>query len=389
MTATLDAPRTTQDTTVTLTIARQALRTALTRLSGAVGSGVKALPVTHYVKIQVRPGSATFTATDFDTWAQLTVSCAADGEATVLLPAKRLAEIVANLPPVGAVSLALGDQKGVLSAGRSVFEIAGLALSEFPLDLIVEGSERVMVNAAAFLDALGRVLPFASTAESRSEINVVRFTPAGELLHLSAFEGHCLARLAVPTTGLLLAPCSLHRTAVPVLTRLFSGLADDATLSLGVEETRLLVASEDATAILRLVDKPFPEYDRAIASLAPVRTLVCDRVALSAAIRRVALVASLTRRVDFSLDDELTVRASDSDRAIDVVPIERQAGSDVGTEARTVSLNGTMALAALDTIGGNDVAIAFESPSRPITFRPADATPSDPTLVLVQPLRTL
>jgi DNA polymerase III sliding clamp (beta) subunit (PCNA family) len=73
MTATLDAPpRTKKSSTVTLTIARSALRTALTRLSGAVGSGVKSLPVTQHVRLEVKPGSVTFTATDFDTWARLT-----------------------------------------------------------------------------------------------------------------------------------------------------------------------------------------------------------------------------------------------------------------------------------------------------------------------------
>jgi DNA polymerase-3 subunit beta len=390
MTATLAAPpRTKNDTTtVTLTIARSALRTALTRLSGAVGSGVKSLPVTQHVRLEVKPGSVTFTATDFETWARLTASCEATGNAVVLLPAKRLSEIVANLPPVGAVALELSERKGVLSAGRSVFEIGGLALYEWPEDLSVESGGRVTVNAAAFLDALGRVVPFASTAESRANINVVRIIPAVDVLHLSAFEGHCLARLAVASAGgLFPVACSLHRLSVAVLARLFGGLPDDATLSLGLEETRLLVESGDATAIVRLVDKDFPEYDKAIASLAPTRTVLCDRLLLSAAIRRVALVTNDARRIEITVADEIIVRAAGEGLSTgsDVVPIE----TDSDGVPVTIALNASMALAALDTIAADSVAIAIESPTRPVVFRPASAPADSPALVLVQPLRIL
>lgn len=394
MTATLDAPPRTakkDSSTVTLTVARQALRTALTRLSGAIGSGVKALPVTQHVRLEVKPGSVTFTATDFDTWAKLTLSCEADGEAVVLLPAKRLSEIVANLPPVGAVTLTLSDRKGTLSAGRSVFEMDGLALYEWPEDRSIDSVGRVTVNAAALLDALGRVVPFASTAESRPEINVVRFIPAGATLHLSTFQGQCLARLVVPTTdGALAAARSLHRLSVPVLSRLFSGLPDDATLSVGVEDTQLLIESADARAIVRLVDRDFPEYDQAIASLAPTRTVVCDRLLLSAAIRRVALAADETRRITFDLAEEITVRASGAGlgSGSDVVRIEEQRG-EAARDQRQFALNASMALAALDTLAADSVALAIESPTRPVVFRPASAPADSPTLVLVQPLRIL
>lgn len=406
--ATLAASRTTgkpsTSSTVTLTIARQALRTALGRLSLAVGSGAKALPVTHHVKVDVAPGALTLTATDFEAFVHVTVPCDANGTALALLPAKRLAEIVANLPPVGAVLLSITGQRAVLTAGRARFEIGGMHPDEFPLTPTVDAAERVTVNATAFLEALERVVAHASTADARQYLNVVRLAASTDGpthgLRLAAFEGHHIAWLTVDASGgQWVAPCSLHRTSVPALARLFSARTDETTLTLGADDGRLVVESSDARATVRLVDLGFPDYAPAIAELVPTRTVVCDRLLLAAAIRRVALVTDEARRVTITLGDELVVSAADAALGAgdDVVAIEEQrgeTGDEASREARAFAINASAALTSLDTFTDAHITLAYSGASKPILLRPADAAPvtdanTDPALVLIQPLRVL
>lgn len=386
--ATLDAPPRTKDsTTVTLTIARQALKTALTRLSGSVGSGLKALPVTHQVRLDVTPGQLTLTATDFESWARITLPCEADMAMTALLPAKRLADIVTALPPVGAVTLKLTGTNAVLSTGRTRFELVGLPVAEFPDDLRVTTTARTTVNAAAFLDTLGRVASHVATAESRISLNAVLFEPSdATTLCLVATCGFHLARLPLAVTGDALPTCSLWRLAVPVLARLFSGLPDDATLALAVDGSRFLVEGGGATAIVRLLDDPFPPY-RHVLDVAPQRTVVCDAVLLAAAIRRVALVSDETNRVEFDLGDEIGLRAVGADvgKAADVVAIDEERGE--GREPVTFALNASYVLSALDTLTVPAVAITVDKPERAILLRPAETT--EHVLTLVMPLRIL
>jgi DNA polymerase III sliding clamp (beta) subunit (PCNA family) len=387
MTATLDAP-----SVVTITIARQALRAALTRLAGAVGSGTRALPVAQHIKLEVRPGSLVLTATDFEAWAELTIPCDASGEAVALLPARRLLEIVAALPPTPTVTLTLAERGGTITAARARFDITGLGVEEFPNapDPVADGAEATGVNAAAFLDAIERAVLHCSTAESRPAINVVRLETFGSELHVIAVDEPRMVRLSVAASRAPLSACSVFRLSVPMLARLFGGLPDDATLSLTADHSRLFVESADARCVVRLVDMSFPNYLPIIAGRAPARTVVCDRLALIATIRRVALVANAARRIDFDLADEITVRAAEVDvgTGVDVVAIEEQRG-ETDRERRRFALSASFALIALETFTEPSVAIGFQSPSHGIVFRPASLAPSDPTFALVQPLRIL
>lgn len=384
--ATLDAPRT---KAVSFTIARDALREALGKLAGAVGSGTRTIPVAQHVHLAAVDNRLTITATNFNVLARVSVSCevTADGEA--LLPAKRLTEIVAALPPTGAVAITFTSAGATLTAGRSRFELQGLGVAEWPNDPTLDGAarDRSTASATAFLDALDRVLSHASTEdEARPALSGVRMDPVGQALRCAGHDGFRLARLDVPITGALpAAGCTIPRAAVSVLTRVFAGLPADATLTIGTDGTHLIVESADAQAIVRLISESFPDYESALTRLAAAttRTVTVDRRLLSAAIKRVALVAGDTRRIAVTLDDDIQIRAAAADvgTGSDVVPIDARDGD---TDALTFEMNARFATDALDAIESQLATLVVATPLSPILFRDADS--SDAVLVLVQPL---
>jgi DNA polymerase-3 subunit beta len=391
MTATLaPAPSSTTGTTTgttTITIARGALKTALGKLAAAVDTSSKAHALSQHIRFDVAPGRITLTATDFEAFVRLHVTCDASGTASVLLPAKRLSEIVAALPPVSAVTLLLSATKAVLTAGRSRFELLGMDVADFPVLPEIESTDVAVLEAATFLDAIERAATHASTEDARAALNVVRLWPVDGQLVAAGIDGSRMARLpAGAVQGDFRGACSLHRTAAPLLARLFTGLPDAATLRVSMDEHRCLIASDDATAIVRLVDLTFPELAPVVARVNPTRVVACDRLLLSSAIRRVALAAGATRRVELTLADEITVRAEENalGTAADVVTIDEIRTGD--REPLAFTINATFALAALDTLTAQVVTIAVDTRRLPILFRAADQAPSDPTLVLVQPL---
>lgn len=375
----------------TLTIARHALKTALGKLATTVYTSSKALPAAQHIRFDIAPGRMTLTATDFETFVRLSVPCDAIDTATVLLPAKRLTEIVSALPPVGAVTIVVSDRRAVLTAGRSRFEMVGLAAEEFPMVPIAAAGKQATVHAARFVDTIARALPHASTeATARPAMCVVRLEPADDRLLVLAVDGRRFIRLtAGDWQGDTLPACSLPRTAPAVLGRLFAGLADEATLTLALDEYRLTVSGGDAMATLRLVDLAFPDVAPQLRVHAPTHIVHCDRLLLSAAVRRVALAADGEyRRVAITIDDEITLHAAGDalGSATDVVLItERRAGAGDGPVR--FGINAAFALTALDTLTGNDVAIEVTSPTHPIVLTEAAKETGDPTLALVMPLR--
>lgn len=390
MTATLDAPPVMK--AVSFTIARDALREALGKLAGAVGSGTRALPVAQHVHLATADDRLTITATDFNVFARVSVSCSATGDGVALLPAKRLTEIVAALPPVSAVTITFTGGGATLTAGRSRFELRGLGVAEWPNDPTLDGSasDRATGSATALLDALGRVLSHASTEdEARPALSGVRVDPVGQALRCAGHDGFRLARLDVPVTGTVpAAGCTIPRAAVSVLTRVFAGLADDATLTIGVDGTHIILEGADAQAIVRLISEAFPDYESALTRLAAAttRTVTVDRRLLSAAIKRVALVAGDTRRIVVTLDDDIQVRAAAADvgTGSDVVAIDARTGD---TDALTFEMNARFATDALDAIESQLATLVVATPRSPILFRDADS--SDAVLVLVQPLHPI
>jgi DNA polymerase III sliding clamp (beta) subunit (PCNA family) len=391
--------------------ARQALRTALGKLLAGVDTTSKALPVAQHILFDAEPGRLTMTATNFDAFVRLSVSCQCEGSARALLPAKLLAEIVASLPPA-PVTLALepaatGPSSAIISAGRSRFELPGLRPEEFP-ELPASQVETVItVPTVAFLDALTRAAGFTSDAETRPALNGVLVDDANGRMSVIGCDGAALARIGVGrNAGLLGGRCLIHRLGVPILTKLFGGAADaapdarEASLTLALDGAgRLRAESGDALALVRLIDYEYPTTSHVFA-LDRTHVVVCDRVHLAAAVRRVSVAAGDTLRIEITLlESEIAIRAAadKTGRASDVVPLdthqryERPARADGEPhepipDPLALTLNATKLALALATLTGNQVELTFESPARPVLMRDPEQPADSPTFLATMPL---
>lgn len=374
-------------TSPTLSISRDALRKALTGVAGVIDPGKKAIPVARHVLLRAHENTLTLTATNFDAFVQIAVSCEASGSASALVPAQRLAEIVANLPPA-LVTIELGTRTRVV-AGKSRFELTGLDPDEMPSFPAIRGTGGT-VKASAFLNALTRCAPMASDAESRPILNSVCLEmDAGELIAV-ATEGHGLARVSVGKSSVALEQFLVHRVDVPTLVKLFGGR--DGDLSVSVEENRAWFSMDGIVAGVRLVSGPFANWRQVVAMKAK-HTVVCDRIALVAAIRRVSLASAAelsetsgkklpVNRIRFSLGDTLTLSAtSEEGTAADEIALD----SCVSQAPLEIEFNATLLTHALGALASNDVRLSFQSPSHAVHITNPDA--SDSTLALAMPLR--
>lgn len=390
MTATIEAP----PTTPVITIARSALRTAIGKLMAAVDTSSRALPVVQHIRVEAKDGVLILSATNFEAWVRLTLSCELDGAGVALLPAKMLAEIVANLPNDGALTIRLGTGKDrtIITAGRSRFEVSGLPADEFPTLPEVASHARIVVHSAPFLAALTGALPHTSDADSRPALQGVYVeTEDGNLLVVGC-DSASLARLSggtlVPQTPATnMPPCLIHRAGVPILSRLFADLGDDATLTIGADAGRIEVSSGNAAAQVRLVDHQYPNYRQLLTSHADAHRVVCDRHALAQALKRVSIAAAESGRVEMTLDDDLSIRGTqDGSAASDVVALDVHDRPHPAASMR-FAMSAALFGRALATIDAERVEITGSAPERAFFLRGVDQPASDPTLLLVMPSR--
>jgi DNA polymerase-3 subunit beta len=392
MTATATAEPVTQPVTKgTITIARTALRAALGKLLTVVATSRMTTDLASHIHVEAKDGRLTLTGTNYDAFLRLTLSCELEGEASTLLPAKLLADIVGALPPVGAVTITLAETGATITAGRSRFELAAMSALDFPEIPAVQNSGAATVHAARFLDALSRALPHASDAESRPALNVVLLERFGERgLIAVTHDGAALARvdageIADGDGAAFPARCSVDRHGVPLLERLFAGLADEATLTISADHTRLRIEAGELLAQVRLVEYEFPKYAGAVDAEKRTHVFSCERAELAAALKRVGIASDDTRAIDLTIDAAIEIRAAkETSRASDSVELdvhERPDGASL-----TIRVNATKIGDALDTLTGDRVEISSDGPTRALFLRDAARELSDPTVVLLQPL---
>jgi DNA polymerase-3 subunit beta len=390
MTATAAPP------TTTVTISRTALRVALGKLLAAVDTTSKALPVAQHILIEAADNALTMTATNFEAFVRLKVSCECEGEGSALLPAKLLSDIVAALPPT-SLAMVFNTPNATITAGRSRFEVPGLPPVEFPAMAEITNDAAIEVVAAPFLDALSRCVAHTSDAQSRPALNGVLVELDGEAkdrVTVVGCEGTSLARLsggAVSDGKGLASPCLIHRTSVPILARLFGDMEADEPFRLSLDGHRLQIASADVLAHVRLIDYDYPNYRQL---LTPKRehVVVCDRLLLVAALKRVAIAASIqTGRVEITIaGNELTIRAPKGDRgeATDVVTLDSHDGASKRQSIR-FGMNATLLGKALHTLTVDRVEITVDAPTSPVFLCGDQQDADDPALALAMPLQLI
>ena len=107
------------------TITREQLQEGLTAVAAAVPAKTT-LPVLANVLVEATKQGLRLSGTDLDIAVSTTVAADVDTEGAVTLPAKKLSDIVRELPAAPIRLSAAGEQRVAIECGRSRFKLLGL-----------------------------------------------------------------------------------------------------------------------------------------------------------------------------------------------------------------------------------------------------------------------
>jgi DNA polymerase-3 subunit beta len=340
------------------------------------------LPILETVLIEVSPkGTLTLTATDLDISVRAERSAAVEEEGRVAVAARRLYEVVRELPEQ-EVSLS-GDESGLgLSCGSGRYRFVGAATDDFPGLPDVSAEKQVSVDARKFERLVRRTIYAVSTDETRPELTGVFLEVREKEIQMVATNGHRLSRAGLQGNfkskrELLLPPKALNQ-----LLRLvgdfsgeidISGAKNYASFTLG--NTRLYS---------RLLEGPFPDYDRVIPKSNPLRAVI-RRADLVASLRRILVLSdSQTRQVRMAVESsklQLLAEYQGAGEAVEELAVEYEG------ESVTIGYNGSYLLEMLKTFDTEQVEMLFQSAVSAGIFRPVQGNPEETLLCLIMPLR--
>ncbi len=114
-----------------LTITREQLQEGLVAVAASVPTKTT-LPVLSNILLEATRDGLRLSGTDLDIAVSTIVPVSLDQEGAITLPARKLVEIVRELPSAPIRLVASGEQRVSIECGRSKFQLLGLPSEEFP-----------------------------------------------------------------------------------------------------------------------------------------------------------------------------------------------------------------------------------------------------------------
>lgn len=364
------------------TITREKLQEGLVAVAASVPSKTT-LPVLSNLLVEATRDGLRLSGTDLDIAVSTTIPASVDQEGAITLPARKLVEIVRELPSAAIRITSSGEQRVSIECGKSKFKLLGLPKEEFPAFPAVKFESGWRVPSKDLQKLISHVAFAASTEESRPILNGVLWELKNDRMRMVATNGHRLARMDVPVAGgggqqadLIVPPKALDQ-----IKRLFA--ADDE-VELARSDNHLGFRSSTTQVFTRLIEGPYPNYEQVIPREND-KLATADKAALTAALRRMSIVASdQTHRIRMAFANascKLSVQTPDLGEAQEELAVGYEG------DPLEIGFNALYLLEILKYMPTDEVRLTFKAPERAATCEPVGWDDPASYLTLVMPLR--
>jgi len=304
------------------------------------------LPILANVLLEAEGESVRMTATDLEVGARVSVPAKVGGKGAITVSARKLAEIVKELP-AAAVALKVTENVTVsLRCGGATYRLVGLAPDDFPPVVPASPQSWVTLEAKILREMLTQTSFAVSHDETRYALNGVLFVFQGKDVRMVATDGH---RLALSTRSLGNAiPSATGIVPRKAVTEIMRVLGAGEEVQIAITENQFVLQMPNFVMTARLIEGQFPNYDAVIPRTQPGR-LAAPRSSLTAALRRVAVMAEERNKpVKLALSPgslKVTASSQDLGEAEEILEVE-YAGEEmvIGFNSRYL----LEAMAALD-----------------------------------------
>lgn len=348
------------------------------------------IPILSNVLIEAAPdGTVRLMATDLDLQIVETMAAVSvESPGAITVSAHLLFDIARKLQDGSQVSLETSDNRMIVKAGRSRFQLPTLPRDDFPV--IVEGDlpTSFEIPARTLAELIDRTRFAISTEETRYYLNGIFLHVSDDgqpVLKAAATDGHRLARFTIarPDGADGMPDVIVPRKCVGELRKLLEEVLDSAVLiDLSASKVRFTLGGENGVVLTsKLIDGTFPDYSRVIPT-GNDKLLKLDPRSFFEGVDRVATIATeKTRAVKMALENDrvtLSVTSPDNGTAAEELPASYAAsGFEIGFNANYLK-------DILSQIDGDTVELHLADAGAPTLIRRDEKSPA---LYVLMPMR--
>ena len=313
------------------TVSQSALSDAIAVVMKGIASA-STLPILSGVLVRATDGVLEFQTSNYTISIRHRIAARVDEEGQMVIPCKMLSNICKTLPDA-PVSFELVERQVNITCEKSSFRLNTLDAGDFPEFPTFALERSVELPANVLTEMVNRVWRVTSTDKNRPVLNGVYMTVENNTIRLVATDSYRLAvcDTQVETSSLegsfeLNVPADAFNDALSIT-------GGQGTITVGSTDTQVVFTAGNTTYVSRRIEGTYPNY-KALLPQTCATTVKIDVEALSAALKRVAVVAQANSAVKFEISAEtgtlsLSAISNDQDAANETVDVEVEGASGI------------------------------------------------------------
>ncbi|BCR02939.1 DNA polymerase III subunit beta [Desulfuromonas versatilis] len=250
-------------------IEKEVFLKGLARIQGVVEKR-NTIPILSNVLIEARDGQIFLTATDLEVGMRASHPATVETPGRVTVSAKKLYEIIKELPEKEISFLAKDNCWIEIRCGKALFNIVGLSAEEFPYFPQPEKEQFVAISSTLLKEMIDKTAFSISNDETKYNLNGIFFRSTEQQekaqLTLVATDGHRLSLISrdlgashIPE---LQKGVIFPRKGIMELKKMAEEGPSD--IHLGFMDNNAVIKKDQTIVVMRLVDGEFPDYSRVI-----------------------------------------------------------------------------------------------------------------------------
>ncbi len=322
-------------------ISKNIFLAGLTKIQGIVEKR-HTIPILANVLIEAKNGEIIMTATDLEVGLRSRYKANIGEEGKVTVSAKKLYEIIKELPDQEINFLTKNNFWVEIKCGKSLFNLVGLSPEEFPKfpDYTMEKNR---IDKDNLLEMIDKTLFSVSNDETKFNLTGIfiksESTDDATNLVFVSTDGHRLSLIQRKIEENIDSKYSegfiLPRKGIIEIKKLLENIEKDVLIS--VHDNNFIVNNEDTTLVMRMVDGEFPDYKRVIPEKGE-NVAVINRELFLHALKRISILSSeKSKGIKINFQNDRLILSSSN--------------PDLGDATEEIDM----------TYGGHDISIGFNA----------------------------
>lgn len=253
------------------------------------------IPALGNILIESEDNQIRLITTDLETTLISHVSCSIKKEGKICVSARKLFEIIKELPETQISINGLDNYWAKIACENALFNLSGLNPTEFPTLPSYSEDEVIAVESLNLGEMIEKVIFAASTEESRYNLNGIFFQAISlgdkSLTRMVATDGHRLALIEreSPQFTRVEKGVIIPKRGLSEVRKLVAENPGEVKIS--VTENSFLLKVSSFLVIIRLIDGEFPDYQQVIPTQND-KIIKLSKEGFSSCLRRISAIST-------------------------------------------------------------------------------------------------